>query len=143
MDIGTFAEIVDADTFDFPLCNPQTNAPLLTLVLAGPTHPNMQALKREGERKLSINLKRSRDFQKAVTTSITEVLDDDFVATEREIQRLMAGTLDWKGVEADGKPAPFDRKLVEDWYRKKLWLRNAVSAELMRAENFMKSSAPT
>lgn len=141
MDISLLESIVDADSFDYTLLNPETNAPLLTLVLAGPTHPNMQELKRQGERKLSHTLKRSRDFQKAVTTSITEVLDDDDVALEREIERLMAATLGWKGVEVDGQPAPFDRKLVEQWYRKKQWLRNAVGAELMRAENFTKSSA--
>ena len=132
--------VEDADTYDFVVRNPETNAPLMVLELAGPTHPNMLAVKKRQDKQLSAVVKRSRDFGKALTTTLTEVLDDEQVALQKEMDRLMAGTLGWKD-PAGGDAPEFDAKRMEALYRAKQWLRNAVSAELARAENFTKSSA--
>jgi hypothetical protein len=133
--------VEDADTCEFTVRDPATNAPLMALVLAGPTHPNMLALKKRSDRNLSASVKRSRDFGKAVTSTVTELLDDEDVALAREMERQMAGTLGWKdpnGGDAEGPP--FDGKLMETMYRKKKWLRDVVNAELARVENFTRSS---
>lgn len=141
MDLSKLDAIIDADSFDFPLLNPETNAPLMTLVLAGPTHPNMLAFKRANEKRLSQATKRSRDINKALTSVFTETLDDDEVGLAREMERLTLATLDWRGVENNGQSMPFDKATMEKLYRAKTWLRNVVGAELNRSENFTKSSA--
>lgn len=133
--------VEDADSFDFTLRDPSTNAPLMVLVLAGPTHPNMVALKKKADRNLSSTLKRNRDFGKAMTSTITEVLDDEDVALAKEMERLLAGTLGWKPVDGATGASPYDARTMETLYRAKRWLRDVVSAELLRAENFTKSSA--
>lgn len=141
MELSKLKTVVDADTFDFELRHPETNVLMCTLVLAGPTHPNMLAWQKGNNRRLSQATKRTRDFQKAMTTAVTEILDDEGVDLEREIEMLMCGTTNWRGVEQDSKPLPYDAKIMEGWYRDTLWLRKVVKAELVRAENFTRSSA--
>lgn len=133
--------VEDADTFDFVVRNPETNAPLMILILAGPTHPNMIALKKRQDREFSAAVKRSRDFSRAVAATVTETLDDAAVALAKEMERLQAGTLGWKDPDPDVQPPPYDAKEMEALYRARQWLRNAVTAELLRVENFTKSSA--
>jgi hypothetical protein len=133
--------VEDADTCEFTVRDPATNSALMTLVLAGPTHPNMLALKRKSDRNLSASVKRSRDFGKAVTSTVTEMLDDEVAALAKEMERLTAGTLGWKDPEGSDDGPPFDAKLMESMYRAKKWLRDVVGAELSRVENFTKSSA--
>lgn len=143
--LSKLQSVEDADSYDFIVRDPSTNSPLMALVLAGPTHPNMIAHKKRQDRNLSQLVKRNRDIGKAITTSVTEGLDDEDVALAREMDRLTAATLGWKDVGDDGMPKPtdtvFDAKLMEQMYRAKLWLRNLVSSELNRTENFTKNSA--
>lgn len=140
MDLKLIDATDDATTFDFEVIDPKTQKTLMFLTLAGPTHEASVALDRKRERKLSSNIKRSRDAQKAINSQWTDALDDDDLALERQIEFLMARTIDWPGMESDGKPAAFDKTLMEKWYRSKRWLRDMVIAELGRAENFIGSS---
>lgn len=141
MDFLTKLQAVeDADSYDYLVRNPETNAPLMILILAGPTHPNMLQFKKKQDRSLSQSVKRNRDFGKAITATVTEALDDEDVALAKEMERLTAGTLGWKDPDGGDSP-PFDAKLMDVMYRAKLWLRNMIGTELSRSENFTRSSA--
>lgn len=142
MDLKQIDQTEDAQAFEFEVINPKDQQTLMSLTLAGPTHPARLALKRKYERKLSGNIKRSNDVRRALSNTMTEALDDDDLKLERQIEELMASTLDWSGLESAGQSAPYDKAMMERWYRAKLWLRELVSTELNRSENFIGSSQP-
>lgn len=130
----------DAPTFVFEVINPKDQTTLMFLTLAGPTHDARVALTRKYERKLSGTIKRSQDARRALMSTMTEALDDDDLKLERQMEELMASTLDWSGLESGGQAAPYDKAQMEKWYRAKRWLRDLVTAELNRSENFIGSS---
>ncbi len=140
MDLKLIDATEDAATFDFEVINPKDQQTLMTLTLAGPTHAGRLALARKYERKLSSNIKRSQDARRALTSTMTEALDDEDLRLERQIEELMASTLDWSGLTSGGSPVPYDKPQMEKWYRAKRWLRDLVTAELSRSENFIGSS---
>lgn len=137
--------IEDADTAPYVVRHPATNKPVIGLILAGPTHPNMLAYQKKQDRKLSAETKRARDFNKGVTSVVTASLDDADVKLAQDIERLNAATVGWFDVnelgEAIDTDRPFDPKVVDAWYRAKRWLRDAVSTAITHSENFTKSSA--
>ncbi len=140
MDLKLIEATEDAATFDYEVINPKNQQTLMTLTLAGPTHAARVALNRKYERKLSGNIKRSQDARRAITAVMTEALDDEDLKFERQIEELMASTLDWSGIESGGQPAPYDKAQMEKWYQTKRWLRDLVFAEINRPENFIGSS---
>jgi hypothetical protein len=140
MDLNLVEKIEDADSFEFEVINPKDQQPLMWLTLAGPTHPARIALARKYEKKLSGNIKRAKDVQRALSASITERLDDEDLKLEQQIEELILSTLGWSGLEVEGKPAPYDKAVMEKWYRAKRWLRDMATAELNRSENFIGSS---
>lgn len=141
MDLNQIDGIVDVDSYDYDVVNPKDQTVLMTLKLAGPTHPKRVALSRKYERKLSQNIQRTQDVRRSLTSSVVEPLNDENVRLERQIEELMVSTLDWSGVTRDGQPLAYDAELMEQLYRSKKWLRDWVQTEINRSENFIGSSA--
>jgi hypothetical protein len=140
MDLNQVEKVEDADSFDFEVINPKDRQTLMFLTLAGPTNPARLAVARKYDRKLSNTIKRSQDLKRALTSTFTDALDDEDVQVDRQVELLMASTLGWSGLTTGGNPAPFDKDVMEKWYRAKRWLRDMVTAELNRSENFIGSS---
>lgn len=143
MEMKQIDAIEDADAFWANVVDPSTEKLIMRLLLAGPAHPHTRALKRKEERKLSHAVERAGDLQRAYKQRVLANLRDEDAALEEMIAALMARTLDWDGVLADGVVAPFDAKIMEGWYRGKEWIRDQVTQEFGRRENFTKSSAPS
>jgi hypothetical protein len=146
MDFLTKLDSVETiDQADFTVQHPQTNDPLMILVLAGPTHPNTRALAKKHEGNLAQALARARDPQKVFKNQYAQMLDPED-RLEREIEALVARTLDWKAADGSKADTPFDKSLMESIYRKrggaddKEWLCKQVLQALGADDLFTRSS---
>ena len=139
MDLSKLQAIRDAESADFIVRDPATDAPVIILTLAGPTHPARVALTKKYEGQLGTALARASDPRKALQRSFLEVADPE-VRAERDMELLMVATLGWKS--ADGSPAdqPYDATTMESLYREKAWLRKQVREKLADDEGFTQRS---
>lgn len=141
MNLSQLAAIKDAQTTDFTVTNPNTDEPLLVLVLAGPTHPVRVALARKYESQIAQAVQRSRDVQKAFQKQYVAALDPD-ERMERQIELLVTATVGWKAADGSVADQSFDAAAMEELYRApdKEWLRRQVLGQLNADDAFTTSS---
>lgn len=131
--IDAIDAVRDAETVDFVVTNPTDDAPLITLVLAGPAHKSRLDLNRKHKAIISKAAEKARNPRKAISQKYMEE------GEEMEIELLVAATLDWKGPHGDPATEPFDAGKVEAWYRGKSWLRRQVLDKLADDAGFIRT----
>jgi hypothetical protein len=141
MDISKVDEIVELDEAELQVTDPISGDPMFRLLLAGPDHVKSQAARVNENRRVLAGAKRAGGVVKAFEAQIESSLSDPEDALDREVRHLVARTLNWKDVEKDGVPIPFDAKVIEGLYRGKSWLREQVNDFLGAAKNFRAHSS--
>lgn len=107
----------------------------IVIVVAGPSHPTRVAYERA---KSSALLKEFNRRGKARISENPDILFDE------ETERLVALTINWRNIEADGTPLEFSRDAARALYENRgLSIREQVAAGLANREVFTRSSATT
>lgn len=125
--------IVELDQGTFELKHPSDGAPLgVMFTLAGPEHPIRQ----------KISMQAARDLRRRVQKAGKLVFDDPEEDKAAELDRLVASTLGWTGLEIDGKPVPFSATTARDLYTNTrfAWVRRQVTRALDDVEVFIGGS---
>lgn len=141
MDISKINVVEDLESAVCPINHPSSGEYLFSFVIAGPTHTNTRKHAESEGRGLAHQGKALGNMQKAMDARTEAVLTDTDVAISKQVKTLLARTLDWKDVTADGKPVPFDPKQVKEWYESRAWMRDAVFTFIGESRNFVKGSS--
>lgn len=123
--------------------DPNTDAYLFTLVLAGIDHPRVREFAAREKRRLALQVKRQGNLARATAERVAERLTEaaEGEDVQQEVDALLLRTLGWEDMTKGGAPLPYDEKLMTQLYTSRRWLREQVTAFLVDNENFIGSSS--
>lgn len=122
------------DTVDLTILDYNGEPTDIVFVLAGPGHPARVDLDRK------VTARTLRDFNKRGKPSLPTDPDE---IREDETERMVALTLDWRGVtDANDATVPFTKEAVRKAYEnRKSSVRSQVQRGLLDISNFTRSSS--